>query len=499
MEMTYYPFFVYNNIGRTYNAKIVPGPVKKDLRVFFAEGILSNPPVPWEARFDNGYPRVFWDEDYKEYRCYYSNFARDEASSRYSLKERIGRDYDFHDKTKYPNPRIHSLLMARSKDGISWERPSLGAVEFNGSKDNNIVMAGWGGKVNVFRDAHEKDPAKRYKMIGKNHPPNWVTVSFSPDGIHFCDPIPVQWIGDGDHTPMADTNNYAFWDETTNCYALITRTWESQIFRLSNRCESDDFIHWTRPREIYRSDGMDDQLYAMPVFQRAGVYIGLGSIFHVGDMGSADFDKVDLELLYSLDCWHFIPVAAGQPLIKRGKGEYGSGAPDSGTIYASPPVRIDGKDYIYYIGGNGQHTNYREGSLLRVEVDLDKLAGYTPRDAGEAVVSTCDTRITGSEIRFKADIYEGGIIESCIAYPPPSQFQGPIGFGRAVIPEQGFDYKDSKIEKQSDGSYRVVYAGGTPDVFKDKDVRIYFRFVKTTLYGIGGDISPVRRIGLWDY
>jgi hypothetical protein len=446
METIYYPFFANYNTGRIYNAKIIIGPVKKDEHIFLKEGLLSDPIIPWEQRFDNGYPHVFYDEENQEYRCYYSSFISDEASNRYSLKDRIGREYDFHKKDIYP-PRVWSALMARSKDGLVWERPSLGACEFNGNKNNNIVMSGW-GEVSVFKDLHEEDPSRRYKMIGRRHSPGYIAVSFSPDGIHFCDPIEVEWIGEG-LTPMGDTNNYAFWDETTNTYALITRTWEARTLRISNRCESHDFIHWTRPKEIYRGDGYDDQLYAMPVFKRSGLYLGLGSIFHGGDRSSPDFDRVDCELLYSLDCWHFNRVANHQPLIKHGDGEYGSGVPDLGTVYASPPVEIEGKNYIYYIGSNGPHTNYREGSLLRVAVDLDKLAGYVPQDNQEAVISTCDVKISGNKILVKADIHENGDICACIT--SLSSFYG------SIVPIEGFDYKDSRLEIQTDGSYEVEF------------------------------------------
>ena len=38
------------------------------------------------------------------------------------------------------------LCYARSKDGITWEKPNLGLAEFEGSKDNNIVVGyGAGG------------------------------------------------------------------------------------------------------------------------------------------------------------------------------------------------------------------------------------------------------------------------------------------------------------------------------------------------------------------
>ena len=36
-------------------------------------------------------------------------------------------------------PDTQYLCLATSKDGITWEKPSLGLVDFRGSKDNNIV------------------------------------------------------------------------------------------------------------------------------------------------------------------------------------------------------------------------------------------------------------------------------------------------------------------------------------------------------------------------
>ena len=59
------------------------------------------------------------------------------------------------------------LCHAVSKDGINWEKPSLGLVEFNGSKDNNIVllpdetdiMAGI-----VLYEPDDPDPNKHFKL-----------------------------------------------------------------------------------------------------------------------------------------------------------------------------------------------------------------------------------------------------------------------------------------------------------------------------------------------
>ena len=36
-------------------------------------------------------------------------------------------------------PETQYLCLAVSKDGVKWEKPSLGLADFHGSKDNNIV------------------------------------------------------------------------------------------------------------------------------------------------------------------------------------------------------------------------------------------------------------------------------------------------------------------------------------------------------------------------
>ena len=45
----------------------------------------------------------------------------------------------------------------RSKDGITWTKPKLGLFEFNGSKDNNIVLMG--GASHNFACFKDTNPA----------------------------------------------------------------------------------------------------------------------------------------------------------------------------------------------------------------------------------------------------------------------------------------------------------------------------------------------------
>ena len=73
---------------------------------------------PWEGNILN-YVSMIQDRD--TYRMYY----------------RTGKS-DVLNQYKTITPEV--ICVALSKDGVHWERPNLGLIEFNGSKDNNIVM-----------------------------------------------------------------------------------------------------------------------------------------------------------------------------------------------------------------------------------------------------------------------------------------------------------------------------------------------------------------------
>ena len=55
---------------------------------------------------------------------------------------------------------------AESEDGIHWEKPSLGLIEFNGSKDNNLIWMKPGANLCVFIDTNPAEPPeRRYKGV----------------------------------------------------------------------------------------------------------------------------------------------------------------------------------------------------------------------------------------------------------------------------------------------------------------------------------------------
>ena len=399
--MNTYWFFDSAIIKKTQGALVIPGRIRKfENNPLFREGLYEQPSLFWEPRFDNGYPNVFYDPLQKKYRCYYTGFVYDETSTLVPIAERSHTEY------KRVGERITGLLYAESPDGIKWTKPFLGITEFGGTKENNILGLNIHG-ASILLDLEDDDPGRRYKLIARDDtPPRNIFVSFSEDGIHFGERIPII----NDWKLPGDTHNFVLKDNESGLYVFYTRMFSREI-RTVARLVSEDFIHWHDAREIFRGTGLDDQIYAMPVFKQGELFFGLADVFHGGDESLSHHDHVDVELCYSADGIRWQRVAPGLPLIPNGAGPYGTGECDAGCCYASVPTD-DGEDYrFYYMGGNGAHYSWRETGLCCAKLQKNRLAGVTARDGENFVYQTRTLSVDLSKATVCADIDAGGCIE----------------------------------------------------------------------------------------
>lgn len=450
------------------NVKLSVSKLEKDVthHPFFTEDYFAEFPKKWEVRFDNGYPNVIYDPVYQIYRCYYTCCSYDPVAARMPLKERVGQTYE------HRPGRITSLAYAESKDGIHWEKPELGLVEFEGSKANNLLFRFAHG-TGVFLDEEETDRKKRYKLVTKvdySHESSFMAVNFSEDGIHWGDMIP--W---PKYNPRADSHNFAFRDKRDGKFRILTRIWKNNK-RITAMCESMDFINWSEPVEVLRGRGFQDQVYSMPVFQENGLYLGLPSVFHEGDRSAFNFDTVDCELAYASTPEQFDWVAPGDVVIKRGEGVY-PGAFDCGCIYASAPVDAGDRLWIYYMGGNGCHTNYRESSLGRGYLWKEKYAFYESVNPEKVSILTTTTfQIYGEEFYILADVADGGRLETALC----EKWNKPI-------PGYGFD--DCEIEQKENGFFRIRFRGRMLMDLRPAPIMICFRFYRAKLYALHCEMS----------
>src|SRR5690606_8439589 len=66
------------------------------------------------------------------------------------------------------------VLYATSGDGLAWQRPNVGLFEFQGSRNNNIVLQNYGNHdlyaPSVVYDPQDVDADRRYKMVWWDFP-----------------------------------------------------------------------------------------------------------------------------------------------------------------------------------------------------------------------------------------------------------------------------------------------------------------------------------------
>jgi hypothetical protein len=182
-------FFDRRFIARSENVRIALNPPMK-------LGPVLKPDRPWEDFRFTSYFTTIQDGDLL--RMYYSCFDKDQWST-----PRAWEDHAF-------------LCCAESRDGLHWQKPSLGLVEYNGSKDNNIILRSVVDGT-VFIDP-SAPPERRYKLLHTVGPAKGgLRVSWSADGRRFTFPGEVvsPW------TP--DSQQNAFYDPVRKSYLAYLR------------------------------------------------------------------------------------------------------------------------------------------------------------------------------------------------------------------------------------------------------------------------------------
>ena len=203
-----------------------------------------------------------------------------------------------------------------SSDGITWHKPSLGLINFQGSKDNNLVIDD-PDLVNFAPFLDPQAPApQRYKGIGRR---GAIYTATSPDGLRWHkNPAPV--LSEG---PF-DSHNIAFRDPWTDQYIMYTRGIRrhgklghgatrafKEGVRWIRRATSDDFVSWSPLEAIDTGDAPLEHFYTnscVPYQRSPGLYLMFPSRFVDGRTPTPDWPYPgvnDAVLMSSRDGLHF--------------------------------------------------------------------------------------------------------------------------------------------------------------------------------------------------
>jgi len=383
------------------DAKLTLGEIKKH-----PANPLFGEDKPWEPRFDNVYANVIYDEEDKLYKCWYSPFIIDERTTS-TAEDRRHPFYTVY-LEKRPNGRETGICYATSKDGLMWDKSELGLVEFEGNKNNNILIRGSHGAA-IFKDIHESDPAKRYKMIFKGDGEDTgMAVCFSADGLRWSEAIDCPEI-----EAHGDTHNVAFWAPDMGKHIVFTRINAGDNTRQVARTESKDFVNWTKAKVILKGSDPLKQTHDLVVFPTGGVYIGLLGVMEFLDRSNYNI-KQHIELAWSPDSVTWYRIEEGKRFIANSPAEkehYGYTPYDWGTVFASAPIFLEDEIRIYYGSSDWYFMDWRKGYLALATLRPDGWAGYEPISTDAPAFITTKA-VTGNlaSLSIAADVQNGGSV-----------------------------------------------------------------------------------------
>ena len=305
---------------------------------------------PWEAANRNTYPTAAWDASDQMYKVWYSEPSTPPWRTRTHAVHRAdglvglcasaaladtntmcmagSRGLGFCPHLGYNPTWLPSVmgehrtatLYAESTDGLSFTKPNLGIVSWNGSKSNNIVLDAGANDYNrgVFLDGHDQNASRRFKLFGgveynstgSRHTcavgaPCMVTA-VSRDGKHWTDITSATGM-----SVAGDTANNAMWDADLGQYLAFSRRHcdsdACHIRTSGNRRETrstSQFFNndWTNATECAHGEGGESyEMYSLTPFRseawRGGLYFAVGSFY----AESAAEGKVYCELMTSRD------------------------------------------------------------------------------------------------------------------------------------------------------------------------------------------------------
>lgn len=333
----------------------------------------------------------------------------------------------------YTGP-VDYCCRAESSDGVRWTKPSLGLREFQGSKDNNLLDH---RAAMCFLDAHETDPAHRYKAVHRPLEstllPQAACLAYSSDGLH--------WHSYHDGRPVTgratDTLNQLLWDEQAQVYRLFTRTdfgagggpTECRGAReMINPDVKTDPTNWTTVREwIFDREGPQErkrrQIHTVNFWQHEGIDFGLMVVMEWPAFNIPQVQVGDDTRRHERDVWNcYLATRRGghacdwdlswiyaeKPLIPRGD----DGAFDKDLIHpAATIVTWQDQHWLYYTGWpNGHMRHPYLPAIGLATLPLDRFVYLEPwKDEQPGWIITKPFKLEGNRLELNADARAGSV------------------------------------------------------------------------------------------
>jgi hypothetical protein len=302
---------------------------------------------------------------------------------------------------------------ATSRDGIHWEKPNLGLVAFNGSRDNNIVDLDaptlW-STFAVLHDAEDPDPQRRFKAAyeasyeGKKR----FCVAFSFDGLHWK-AYPNNPVG-----PFLEMSGVA---KRNGLYYVCgqpnLRGHHATAARRLGTFVSADFVHWsphaaigldrssdlTGPSGEDRMHQFEEVHLGAALWNRGNVIVGIYGQWHGHFSGDRRLVTLDLGLALSHDALNYFEPIPGFRFIPA-REQPGSPTGVSPALTQGQGMENVGDRTLYW------YSLWRgtEGSGVRmVSWPRDRLGELKAYDPVDARVISCPIRVTEGQAAIRVN------------------------------------------------------------------------------------------------
>jgi hypothetical protein len=380
---------------------------------------------------------------------------------------------------------------AESLDGLRWEKPSLGLCEFQGSRDNNLILSQEGVialslNLSITKRPWEADPSRRYIAFFNTFPqmPYHPAFALSPDGLHWTmEPEAPKGLWSGDELRVG-------YDPYQKRYVATCKTGQERRGRAVSLAVSPDGSEWeylndSKPVIYSETTGKAArQIYNMPVFPYQGLYVGIPNTFHAGwpdhdgpvpdsELGEGEEGTpatLDIELAWSRDLvtWSRPPAEGRAALIPFGRpGEF-----DCGCIMgvANAPVVVGDELWFYYGGWDNPHRSW--ASQASIGLATLRLDGFASMQAGdqEGWLLTKKEAFRRPEVLVNAKVRPGGSIVAEL-------------LGDGGKPLSGFTRADCRPFTGDSVRHRLTWRMRTfPEGKPRRDLRLRFLMRDAELY-----------------
>jgi hypothetical protein len=326
---------------------------------------------------------------------------------------------------------------AESDDGLTWRKPNVGIHEYEGSRDNNIIIQSDQSDVSLIDDVSVIDdpddsewPLKMLLWDGSfetPESPRGIHAARSKDGIHWdrLGTVLDAWGDRFNAVPHKIDGKYVVYGRAPN---VLSSGGTSGTGRVVYRSESDDLMDWSEPELVIVSDiedPQDLQIYSSTAFQYESTLLGSIERMHMSP------DVLDPEIIWSHDRGHKWNRSRTRPaFITRGAPGSWDGA--WVNLPSNGPTLVDNELWFYYSGRSGAHCStfpYNNGGVGLAKIRRDGFASLQATEQ-EGTVLTHPMTWPKAELAVNVDCRRN--IKS-----HPKYYSGHLRV--AVVDEQGKD------------------------------------------------------------